>query len=146
MDDRAAGERLELRAEKTRTDLTLGDESSTVGGSFQEEIGGKATIHVGRGTEVDLDATLDLTVGDAVHLQLKGDLTQNVSGSARLNADGGWVISGPTIELQAGGASIVIGNGTVKIKADASVSIEATNVNIKASAVVDVDGALITLN
>jgi type VI secretion system secreted protein VgrG len=146
MDDLAGKERLELHAEKTRTDLTLGDESSNVGGSFRENIGGKATIQVGKATEVDLDSSLDLTVGGDTHMQLKGNLTEHISGSAKLNADGGWIISGPTIELQAAGASIIIGNGTIKIKADASVTVEAANINIKASGTVDVDGALITLN
>jgi len=147
MDDEPGAERLELRAERTRTDLTQGDETSTVGGQYTVDIGQDAVLRVHGSVDFAVDGNVDGKVGGDTRLELQGNLETLVGGSARLNADGGWVISGPSIELQAGGASIKLGGGKVVIKADSAIIIESGgDVKITAGAVVDVDGALITLN
>jgi type VI secretion system secreted protein VgrG len=147
MDDEPGAERLELRAEKTRTDLTQGDESSTVGGQYTVDIGEDAVLRVHGSVDFAVDGDVDGKVGGDTRLDLRGNLETLVGGSARMNADGGWVISGPSIELQAGGASITLGGGKVVIKAASAIIIDSGgDVKITAGGVVDVDGALITLN
>lgn len=137
MDDQPGGERVEIRAEKTRTDLTLGNESSTVGGSYSQDVGGKETIHVAGDTEVDLDQNLDATIGGDANIHVKANLTEVVDGVTRRTAEQ-YIVSAGSILFVASGCSIEMQEGKITIKG--------AQIDIEASGSVNVKGHPINLN
>lgn len=137
MDDKPGDERLEIRAEKNRTDLTQGNESSTVGGSYSQDVGGTCKIHVGGATEVDLDATLDVSVASDTNVRIGGNLNEIVDGLTTRVA-GGYIVASDAILLQAKGCSILLQDGKVTIKGSA--------IDVLAEGDCTIKGAPINLN
>ncbi|MFO0611946.1 MAG: type VI secretion system tip protein TssI/VgrG [Polyangiaceae bacterium] len=146
MDDKPSDERLEIRAEKNRTDLTQEDESSTVGGDYSQDVSGTESIHVKGATTVNLDDTLDVVVEKDVHIRFKRNLRWQIDRAANCSA-GSWDISGGSIHLHTKGTSITMSESDIEIKAAGNINIKASGqINIESGGTCNVKGSTINLN
>ena len=150
MDDKPGQERLEIRAERSRMDLTQGDESSSVGGDLKIHVAGDAGVEVKGSAGVRIDGSL--AIGSHDTTVNTGEAFVHTSGKLTVVGDDAIELNAAEVNIQAGkialrtdGASMVLSSTGISLEAS-KVSIKGGTITIQADGTVDVDGALITLN